>query len=149
MSKLLYSAILIFAKMDDSITTGPNNDENQTAPEEVAESVGRRDFLKLAAILTGSTLLLLSRCGGLEFPEPFPDEESLPIPPNFKRFILVESEQQATDTVQRIVAFGSQCPDLACALLWIDQPDFEFYDRVEQIVNRYTRDGRIELVWLD
>lgn len=149
MSNLLYSAILVFAKMDDSISTERNDDQNRPVPEEVAESVGRRDFLKLAAILTGSTLLLLSRCGGLEFPEPFPDEELPPIPPNFKRFILVEREQRAMDIAQRIAAFGSQCPDWTCALLWIDQPDFEFHDSVEQIVNRYTRDGRTELVWLD
>lgn len=135
--------------MDNSPITELNDEEHESAPEEVVESVGRRDFLKLAAILTGSTLLLLSRCGGFEFPEPLPDQELPSIPPNFKRFILVEQEQQASEVGQKIVAFGSQCPDWQCALLWIDQPDFEFYDSVEQIVERYSRDGQRELVWLD
>lgn len=149
MSDLLYSAILGFGKMDDLPLTERNEEEQAPTAEEIAELVGRRDFLKLAAILTGSTLLLLSRCGGLEFPEPLPDQEVVPIPPNFKRFILVKNEQQATEIVQAIAAFGSQCPDWQCALLWIGQPEFEFYDNVQQILNRYTRDGETELKWLD
>jgi hypothetical protein len=135
--------------MEDIPLTELNDEGQESAAEHDVQSVGRRDFLKLAAILTGSTLLLLSRCGGLEFPEPLPDHEVPPIPPNFKRFILVEREQRATEIVQAIVAFGSQCPDWQCALLWIGQPDFEFYDNVEEIVNRYTRDGQTELIWLD
>jgi len=135
--------------MDESAITELNDDEQESVPVEVAESVSRRDFLKLAAILTGSTLLLLSRCGGLEVPGDVPSQEIPPIPPNFKRFILTKREQRATETVQAIVAFGSQCPDWQCALLWIGNPDFQFYDSVEEIINLYTQDGQTELTWLD
>ena len=135
--------------MDDLSLTDPNDEEEDAAPEPEAASLERRDFLKLAAILTGSTLLLLSRCGGLELPESPPDQELPDIPPNFKRFVLTKREQRATAIVQVIVAFGSQCPDWQCALLWTDQPDFEFYDNVEEILNLYTQDGQTELMWLD
>ena len=135
--------------MDDSPITELNDEEEESAPTEVAEAASRRDFLKLSAILTGSTLLLLSRCGGFEVPEHPPDQEPRPIPPNFKRFILTKREQRATEIVQIVVAYGSQCPDWQCALLWVGQPDFQFYDSVEEIVNLYTQDGQTELVWLD
>jgi hypothetical protein len=135
--------------MDETPSTELNDDEQESTPAEAAESVSRRDFLKLAAILTGSTLLLLSRCGGLEVPGEVPGQVTPPIPPNFKRFILVKREQRAMEVVQVVVAFGSQCPDWQCALLWINDPDFQFYDNVEEIINLYTQDGQTELMWLD
>ncbi len=135
--------------MDDLPITEGNGLEEAAAPEKSSETLDRRDFLKLAAIFTGSTLLLLSRCGGLDVPAPLPDQELPPIPPNFKRFILTKSEWTPTEILQTIVAFGSQCPDWKCTLLWVDQPEFEFYDTVEEIVNLYVQDGGIELVWLD
>lgn len=135
--------------MDDSLNIELNDVEQESMPDNVEEPVSRRDFLKLAAILTGSTLLLLSRCGGIEVPEQRPDQELPPIPPNFKRFVLTKRKQQATGIEMEIVAFGSQCPDWQCALLWVDQPEFQFYDSVEEIENLYTKDGQTELMWLD
>ena len=135
--------------MDDSSITELNDEEQEFLPDYAAEQASRRDFLKLAAILAGSTLLLLSRCGGLEVSEQLPDQELPLIPPNFKRFVLTRREQRATEIVLAIVAFGSQCPDWQCALLWIDQPDFQFYDSVEEIVNLYSIDGQTEMMWLD
>jgi hypothetical protein len=135
--------------MDDLPITEGNSAEENSALEQDRETLDRRDFLKLAAILTGSTLLLLSRCDGLNVPTPLPDQELPPIPPNFKRFILTKSEQRVTETVQAIAAFGSQCPDWKCTLLWVDQPEFEFYDSVEEIINLHTQEGDAELVWLD
>jgi len=135
--------------MDDLPIAELNDEEQESLPKQGAESASRRDFLKLAAILTGSTLLLLSRCGGLEVPEGLSDQELPPIPPNFKRFVLTKREQKAMRTIPPVVAFGSQCPDWQCALLWVDQSEFQFYDSVEEIINLYTQDGQTELRWLD
>lgn len=135
--------------MDDSQDIDLNGEaQDSVSPQEI-EPIGRRDFLKLAAILTGSTLLLLSRCSGLDISEPLPEDELPPIPDNFKRFLLIEREQRLNELVERVVAFGSQCPDWSCALLWVDRPEFEFYGSVEEILNRYSSDGQIELIWLD
>ena len=104
--------------------------------------LARRDFLKVAAILTGSMLLMLSRCNlpyGADLP---------PIPPDFKRFILTEqSPVVATDQI--IVALGSQCPDLKCTLWWVADQEFQFFESVGQINNLYVNSGRNNLFWLD
>lgn len=135
--------------MDDSRDIDLHGEPQDSLPQQETEPIGRRDFLKLAAILTGSTLLLLSRCSGLDLSEPLPDEGLPPIPPNFKRFLLVKREQRLNEVVEVVVAFGSQCPDWSCALLWVDRPEFEFYGSVEEILNQYTSDRQTELVWLD
>lgn len=109
---------------------------------EEKHNLTRRDFVKLAAILTGSTLLALSRW------KPPYDEEPLEIPPEFKRFVLVEqSPSVASEKI--IVAMGSQCPDLNCALWWVNNQEFQFFESMDQIINLYVRDGRAELFWLD
>jgi hypothetical protein len=135
--------------MDDLANTELDSEEQNPTLENSESTVGRRDFLKLAAILTGSTLLMLSRCGGFEIPEMPPDQDLPPIPPNFKRFVLTRRETRSTGAVQVLAAFGSQCPDWQCTLLWVDQPEFEFYENVEEVLNAYTQDGLTELVWLD
>jgi hypothetical protein len=110
-------------------------------PEEI-NGLSRRDFVKVAAILTGSTLLMLSRC------KPPDDDEPLEIPPQFKRFVLAEqSPTVATEKI--IVAMGSQCPDLNCALWWVNDQEFQFFDTVDQISDLYVRNGHYELIWLD
>jgi hypothetical protein len=114
---------------------------NDTFLEE-KHSLSRRDFVKLAAILTGSTLLMLSRC------KPPYQDKPLVIPPNFRRFVLVEqSPTVATEKI--LIAMGSQCPDWNCALWWVSNREFQFFESVDQIINQYVRDGRAELIWLD
>lgn len=95
-----------------------------------------------AAILTGSMLMMLSRCN-LPYAPELP-----PIPPEFKRFILTEQSPKVT-TEQIIVALGSQCPDLKCALWWVDTQEFEFFETVGQIDTRYVQNGRNQFHWLD
>ena len=110
-------------------------------PEE-EQGLSRRDFVKVAAILTGSTLLILSRCKPPYEPEP------LEIPFDFKRFVLVE--QSPTVAAEKIiVAMGSQCPDMNCALWWAANQEFQFFDSVDQIVDLHVQDGRTDLFWLD
>lgn len=104
--------------------------------------LSRRDFVKLAAILTGSTLLMLGRC------RPTSEEAPLEIPPEFKRFVLVE-QSPTVSTEKIIVALGSQCPDMNCALWWANNHEFQFFESVDQIVDLYVSDGRAELIWLD
>ena len=62
--------------------------------------------------------------------------------------MLVEMLPHQPDE-QRILALGSQCPDLACALWWADTQDFEFFDRVEQLEARHAHADERALVWLD
>jgi hypothetical protein len=106
------------------------------------QGFSRRDFVKLAAILTGSTLLMLSRC------KPPLEDKPLMIPPDFKRFVLVE-QSPIVATEKIIIAMGSQCPDLNCALWWVSDQEFQFFDSIEQIMNQYVGEGRLELIWLD
>ena len=110
-------------------------------PEE-GLGLSRRDFVKLAAILTGSTLLMLGRC------KPPYEETPLEIPPEFKRFVLVE--QSPTVSTEKIInALGSQCPDMDCALWWVNNQEFQFFESLDQIVELYVREGQAELIWLD
>jgi hypothetical protein len=121
------------------------NQPEETAGEVLPETVhglSRRDFVKVAAILTGSTLLLLGRC------KPPYEEAPLEIPPEFKRFVLVE-QSPTVSTEKIIVALGSQCPDMNCALWWVNNQEFQFFESVDQIVDLYVRESRAELIWLD
>ena len=109
---------------------------------EVENGLSRRDFVKLAAILTGSTLLILSRC------KPSSDPDPMQIPPQFKRFVLVE--QSPTVAKEKfIVAMGAQCPDMNCSLWWVADQELQFFDSVDQIIDLHVQDGRTELFWLD
>ena len=120
----------------------PDQESVGDALLEENQGLSRRDFIKLAAILSGSTLLMLSRC------KPPLEDKPLVIPPDFKRFVLVEqSPTVATEKI--IIALGSQCPDLNCALWWVNDQEFQFFDSIEQIVNQYVGDGSFELIWLD
>ena len=115
--------------------------------EATADGAGlsRRDFAKVMAILTGSTLLMLSRCS-LPFAERGGDLP--PIPTDFKRFLLVrQSPTTASDLI--VTALGHQCPDLKCALWSVEDQEFQFFNSVDQIQRRYTRDGRYQLLWVD
>ena len=120
----------------------PANEPTGEAPQGEGYGLSRRDFAKVAAILTGSTLLMLSRCK-------LPFDPVLPsIPSNFKRFILTkQSPIVATEKI--VVALGSQCPDLRCALWWGENREFQFFESVSQIENLYVDNGRNELFWLD
>jgi hypothetical protein len=128
--------------MDDLPTTAVSSDSPQP---QVPSGLTRREFLQMAALLGGGAMLLLTRCRA-----PFlSDENGLPtIPPEFKRFLLVAPSSD-TPEEKRIVALGSQCPDLACALWWADTQAFQFFDSVEQIVALYTWQGDRELLWID
>lgn len=129
----------------DEMTTPPEEEE---IPGDAAENkepdFSRRDFMTAAAILAGSTLLLLSR---YRFPYEA-DGERPPIPPEFKRFILAEQSTTAPGE-STIIALGAQCPDLSCALWWGRDQDFQFFESVEQITAAYVQDNRVELFWLD
>lgn len=133
--------------MDDipaqDLAEEPNDDAlNENVLLEEKQGLSRRDFVKIAAILTGSTLLVLSRCKQSYKPEP------LEIPHDFKRFILIE-QSPAVATEKVIVAMGSQCPDMNCALWWADDQEFQFYNSVDQIIDLHASDGRTEFFWLD
>jgi hypothetical protein len=117
----------------------PQNDD--TIPQD-KHGLSRRDLLKVGAILTGSMLLMLSRCK-----PPF-EERPLEIPPNFKRFVLVE-QSPAVPTEKIIVALGLQCPDWKCSLWLGSNEEIRFFDSVEQIDNEFVKNGRAALVWLD
>jgi hypothetical protein len=131
--------------MNDIPPQAPENDLPDPVLPESGEALSRRDFLKVAAILTCSMFLLLSRCRP---PVETIGGELPPIPPDFKRFLLVKpSESVATEKI--IVALGSQCPDLSCALWWADDQEFEFFESVDQIATLYMRDGQNEFIWLD
>jgi hypothetical protein len=119
----------------------PSGREHDALPE-AKRDLSRRDFVKIAAILTGSMLIMPVRCMQAN------NEEPLVIPPDFKRFILVEQSSTAA-TEEIIVAMGSQCPDLNCALWQVSDQEFQFFESVDQIVNLYVRDGRTDLIWLD
>ncbi len=117
-------------------------DSAADAPQGEGAAFSRRDFVKAAALMTGGLLLTLSRC---HLPS---DPDLLQIPPNFKRFILIEqSPTVATEGI--IVALGSQCPDLKCTLWGVDDQEFQFFESVDQIIDLYVQDGRSELIWLD
>lgn len=128
--------------MDDM----PAKDSGEAPVDETLpkEEVGltRRDFVKAAALITGGMLLTLSRC---QLPA---DPDLLEIPPDFKRFILAEpSPTVVAEGI--IVAMGSQCPDLKCALWGVVDQEFQFFESVDQIFDLYVQDGRSELIWLD
>ena len=125
--------------MDDS---QPQFTPEGPDPREEGYGLTRRDFLKAAAILTGSTLVLLSRCS-LPYNSELP-----PIPPDFKRFILTE-QSPSVATEQIIVALGAQCPDLKCTLWWGAGEEFLFFESVDQINQQYMESGRNKLFWLD
>ena len=124
-----------------------DHSQSQFTPEEPDPPEGgygltRRDFLKAAAILTGSTLLLLSRCS-----LPYNPEQP-PLPPDFKRFILTEQSPKAA-TEQIVVALGAQCPDLKYTLWWGAGEEFHFFETMDQINQQYVETGRNNLFWLD
>ncbi len=128
--------------MDDSQAQLTPGGPDGGDPREESYGLTRRNFLRAAAILTGSTLLLLSRCS-------FPYDPDLPpIPPDFKRFILTEQSYRVA-TEQIIVALGAQCPDLKCSLWWGADQEFQFFESVDQINQLYVESGRNELFWLD
>ena len=131
--------------MNDIPPHSPENNLPELSMPDPGEGFSRRDFLKVAAILTGSMVLMLSRCR----PEiETIDGELPPIPPNFKRFLLVrQSEDVATEKI--IVALGSQCPDMTCALWWADNQEFEFFESLDQIDALYIEDGQYDRIWLD
>lgn len=121
----------------------PEEQVDEAAPEE-GQSLSRRDFVISAALLSGSMLLMLSRCK----PTADGEIELAPIPPDFKRFTLI-TQSPTVETEKIAVAVGSQCPDLACALWWVADQDFQFFESVEQIEKLYVQNGRNELIWLD
>lgn len=128
--------------MDDLPTTADSSDPLPSLPP---SGLTRREFLQAAALLGGGALLLLTRCR----PPFLDDEEGLPaISPDFKRFLLATPAADNPDE-KKVVALGFQCPDLACALWWVDTQKFQFFDNVAQIVETYTRQGGRELIWLD
>jgi hypothetical protein len=128
--------------MDDNQTQDHTQERADDTLSEEKNGLSRRDFVKIAAILTGSTLLMLSRC------RPPYSDEPLVIPPEFKRFVLVEQSPTVT-TEKIIIGLGSQCPDLSCALWLISDREFQFFESVEQIANQYVEHGRAEIIWLD
>ncbi|MFN2135758.1 MAG: twin-arginine translocation signal domain-containing protein [Candidatus Promineifilaceae bacterium] len=137
---------------DEGLPLLPSEEQDLTAdgqehgPEVDDQArLSRREFMKAAALSAGSLLLLLSRCRPLV---EFKSAELPPIPENFRRFYLAEKSTTIAGEM-RVLALGSQCPDLTCALWWARDKRFEFFERVEQIQARYTADGRTELLWLD
>jgi hypothetical protein len=127
--------------MDDLPTTAVSPDDPEP---EGPSGLTRREFLLLAAIMGSSAVLLLARCR----PPIPPPQGPLEIPPDFRRFLLAEPSADVYGE-KSIAALGSQCPDLACALWWADTQEFEFFDNVDQITERYVSAGKRELIWLD
>lgn len=126
--------------MDDLPTTGDLEQEKTNA-------LTRREFMLLAAFAGSGALLLLSRCRPPFAPAP----DQLPpleIPPDFRRFMLI-APLTGVAGEKRIMALGSQCPDLACALWWADSQEFAFFDSSAEIEARYAGQEGWELVWLD
>ena len=104
----------------------------------------RRDFMIAATLLSGSMLLMLSGCDLSEDG----DVDVPPVPPEFRRFTLV-TQSPTVETEKIVVAAGSQCPDLACAMWWSDEHDIQNFESIQEIERLYVQDGTFELIWLD
>jgi hypothetical protein len=107
---------------DEGLPLLPSEEQDLTAdgqehgPEVDDQArLSRREFMKAAALSAGSLLLLLSRCRPLV---EFKSAELPPIPENFRRFYLAEKSTTIAGEM-RVLALGSQCPDLTCAL-WLN-----------------------------
>lgn len=67
-----------------------------------------------------------------------------PLPAVYARFILIEAE------TSKILAFGTQYPNLRCTLMWNDEPShLMVFSDVDDVYRTYTEDKVIELIWID
>jgi hypothetical protein len=130
--------------------------EPQTEPAEpqAANSpttgLTRRDFLILAGLAAGGTAIILGRLGAGDLAGPYVSGPLPSIATEFRRFVLARRSPSPEDSSSLMVAaYGGQFPDLRCAVLWVDDPIFQFYNEVADILHLYTYDGQTEFVWLD
>lgn len=67
-----------------------------------------------------------------------------PLPAEYARFILIEIESS------KVMAFGTQYPDMRCALMWNDEPfHMMVFAEIDDIRRGYTLDNTVEIVWVD
>jgi hypothetical protein len=111
--------------------------------------VSRREFLKLSAIMAGSTLLLVNGCGYLEQFDPHIDLAMPAVPPDFKRFVLTRIEQTLEQPTITEVALGSQHQNMQVSLLAHDRAEVQIFDDIKDVLDSYMSEGQMELHWLD
>ena len=135
--------------IDEQAMSENNDVPMKPTDKPLTAHVSRRDFLKLSAILTGSTLLLINGCGYLERLDPQAELVMPPLPPEFKRFTLTKIETGFEQPRITEFALGSQHQNMQVSMLAYDQHDIQIFDSVQDLLNGYARDGQIELRWLD
>lgn len=133
----------------DEALVEQNDTPEEATPESQQAQLSRRQFLALAAILAGSTALVLGRHSFDRAPGDIPSTIEPAIPQGFRRFVIMTTRLAPDGSTRPPEAYGAQCPDGACVLLWQNKPDFEFHDHVADIMDSYVSDGDYRLKWLD
>jgi hypothetical protein len=135
--------------IDEQVVSEVNDVPKERSDRGITARVSRRDFLKLSAILSGSTVLLLNGCGFLEELDPQVHLDMPPLPQAFKRFTMTRIETGFEQPTITEIAIGSQHQNMQVSLVAYDQPIVQIYDSVQDLLNVYSSDGPLELRWLD
>lgn len=135
--------------MNEPTMSETENTAKQPIDKPLTGQYSRREFLKLSAILTGSTLLLVNGCGYLENLNQINDLGMPPLPAEFKRFVLTRTEFGLEQPKLTEIALGSQHQNLQVSLLAYDQAELLIFKNVQDVLNSYAGKGEIELHWLD
>ena len=133
----------------DEALVEQNHTPEEAIPGPEQAQISRRQFLALAAILAGSTALVLGRHSQRDSPDDVPATVVPVVPEGFRRFVIMTNSLALVGTTRPPEAYGAQCPDGTCVLLWQNKRDFEFHDHVDQIMSSSVRGGSYHLQWLD
>ncbi len=126
-----------------------NKAPNESSGKSLNGGISRRDFLKLSAILAGSTVLMVNGCSYLEQLNPQLDFGIPPIPPEFRRFVLTRVEPGLQRPRITEIALGSQHQNLQVSLLAYDHAEVQFFETIQEVLDTYNGLEQIELRWID
>lgn len=72
------------------------------------------------------------------------EQQDILIPDAFRRFVVTET------ATQRLLAYGTQYPDMRCIVIWNDEPFhlLNFAD-IEDVLKGLSEPGKNEISWLD
>lgn len=126
-----------------------NSTPNEPSEGSLSAGISRRDFLKLSAVLAGSTVLMVNGCNYLEQVNPQLDFGLPPVPREFRRFILTRVELGQLQPRTTEIALGSQHQNLQVSLLAYDQPDVQFFNTIQDVLKSFNGSEQVELRWID